>query len=403
MFLSDVKNEPLEHFLARNITPGLYFHFEESIIEGKRIVVLRIPAAHTVPTAYKGMRYLRISSSKVNLNKYPEREAALFKVLNEGLPNLVNTESRFAELTFDQLFLYYEMKGIKLNRKTFKANLELLTKEGKYNMLAQLLSDNPHIPIRFAVFNGKDKTSTMYAVREYGNMCLLLSLDKVLDFGDTLNVPQADERNRKVERKEVMLFDKSAFTEAVINAFAHNQWVTGNSPMFVAYEDRIEIVSLGTLPPAQTKEGFFNGVSIPVNQKLSEILLQLHISEKTGRGVPKIVDVYGQEAFDFKDNAIVVTIPFNRLDLGGGTPSVTPQDTPQVNLQDETDYSKETTKRILCYCVEPKSTKEIMEYLNLKDRKNLRTYIIRLLQQGRLAMTIPDKPSSKYQKYITIK
>ena len=108
-------------------------------------------------------------------------------------------------------------------------------------------------------------------------------------------------------------------------------------------------------------------------------------------------------SFDFKDNAIVVTIPFNRLDLGRGTPSVTPQDTPQATPQDETDYSKETTKRILRYCVDPKSTKEIMEYLNLKDRKNLRTYIIRLLQQGRLAMTIPDKPSSKYQKYITIK
>lgn len=45
----------------------------------------------------------------------------------------------------------------------------------------------------------------MYDVRNFGHMCLLLSLDKVIDFGDTLNVPQADERNRRVERKEVML------------------------------------------------------------------------------------------------------------------------------------------------------------------------------------------------------
>ena len=252
-------------------------------------------------------------------------------MLNNGLPNLLNTESRFSDLTFDQLFLYYDMKGIKLNKKTFKTNLELLTKDGKYNMLAQLLSDDPHIPIRFAVFDGKDKTSTMYAVREYGNtstmyavreygnMCVLVSLDKVLDFGDTLNVPQADERERKVERKEVMLFDKDAFREAVINAFAHNMWVNGDSPMFTAYEDRIEVVSLGTLPPGQTKEGFFSGVSIPVNKKLCEILLQLHISEKSGRGVPRIVKAYGQEVFEFKDNAIVVTIPFNRLDLGTDT------------------------------------------------------------------------------------
>lgn len=404
-FHQDVKGEPLEHYLARNVTPGLFFRFEESIVEGKRIVVLRIPAAHTIPTAYKNVRYLRIGSSKVNLSKYPDREAQLFRVLNDGLPNLLNTESRFSDLKFDQLFLYYDMKGIKLNKSSFKTNLELLTKDGKYNMLAQLLSDDPHIPIRFAVFNGKDKTSHMYAVREYGNMCLLLSLDKVLDFGDTLNVPQADERNRKVERKEVMLFNKEAFTEAVINAFVHNQWVNGDSPMFTAYEDRIEIVSIGTMPPGQTKEGFFNGVSIPANKKLSEIFLQLHISEKSGRGVPRIVKEYGQDVFEFSDNAISVTIPFNRLDLGG-TPQVTPQVIPQaknqVNYREE-GREEDISERIISFCNEAKSMKELLAYLGLKDRKNLMKYVNALLEQGRLARTIPDKPTSQNQKYITIK
>ena len=49
-------------------------------------------------------------------------------------------------------------------------------------MLAQLLSDSPRIPIRFAVFAGTDKTSMMYSVREFGDMCLLLALDKVIDY-----------------------------------------------------------------------------------------------------------------------------------------------------------------------------------------------------------------------------
>ncbi|MBR1708178.1 MAG: putative DNA binding domain-containing protein [Clostridia bacterium] len=245
-YQKDIDNEPFQHYLSRYVSPALYFHFDEDVMDGHRVVVLTIPAARIVPTSYKDERWIRIGSSKERLKKYPDREAALFRVLNSGLPDLLNTESRFAELSFDQLFLYYDMRGIKLNKKTFKQNLELLTPGGKYNMLAQLLSDNSHIPIRFSVFKGKDKTSTMYAVREYGNMCLLMSLDKVLDFGDTLNVPQADERERKVERKEVPLFSKEAFSEAVINAFAHNQWVNENSPMFTAYEDRIEIVSLGT-------------------------------------------------------------------------------------------------------------------------------------------------------------
>ena len=81
--------------------------------------------------------------------------------------------------------------------------------------------------------------------------------------------------------------------------------------MITVYNDRIEILSRGVLASSQTLSGFFAGESIPVNSKLSEIFLQLHISEKSGRGVPKIVEKYGKEVFDFRENSIVVTLPFN--------------------------------------------------------------------------------------------
>ncbi|MCD8242061.1 MAG: hypothetical protein LUD73_06780 [Lachnospiraceae bacterium] len=73
---------------------------------------------------------------------------------------------------------------------------------------------------------------------------------------------------------------------------------------------RVEILSRGTLPPKQTREGFFKGESVPVNQRLSDIFLQLHISERSGRGVPQITRVYGESAFEFRENSIAVTIPF---------------------------------------------------------------------------------------------
>lgn len=421
----DVKNEPIEHYLARNVSPAVYFTFDENIIDGKRVVVLSIPAARIVPTAYKGIRYIRVGSSKENIQKYPEREAALFRVLNFGLPSLLNTPARFGDLTFEQLFLYFEMKGIRLRKNTFKKNLELLTADGEYNLLAQLLSDDPRIPIRFALFTGTDKTSTMYAVREFGNMCLLLALDKVLDYGDTLNVPQADERNRKVERKEVMLFDVQAFREAVINAFQHNLWVGGASPMFTAFQDRIEITSIGTMPPKQTKEGFFAGVSVPVNEKLTEIFVQLHISEKSGRGVPRITGAYGEDAFHFSDNAITVTIPYERLDLGdndqveGVNPLVDepiPLDNEANPLDSEiippdekengrvrNDNAQVVQDRILDFCIEAKGISEILNELGYRDKKTVRKYLDPLVEQGRIAMTIPDKPTSRNQKYITIR
>ena len=184
-------------------------------------------------------------------------------------------------------------------------------------MLAQLLSDNSHMPIRVAIFSGKTKADNMYSVREFGNQCLLYSLDEVLRYGDVLNIIQADETDRVVERKEVPLFENDAFREAVINAFVHNLWVSGNEPMFTVFSDRIEILSRGTLAPGQTLEGFFAGESIPVNKKLSEIFLQLHISEKTGRGVPIVTRRYGRNAYEFRENSIVVTIPFNWINAMG--------------------------------------------------------------------------------------
>lgn len=87
--------------------------------------------------------------------------------------------------------------------------------------------------------------------------------------------------------------------------------------MITVYSDRIEILSRGGLAPLQTKSGFFRGHSVPVNEKLSEIFLQLHISEKTGRGIPVISSEYGEGAFDFSDNDITVTIPFNFINEVG--------------------------------------------------------------------------------------
>ena len=96
-----------------------------------------------------------------------------------------------------------------------------------------------------------------------------------------------------------------------------NKWIDLNEPMITVYNDRIEILSRGELAPLQTLNGFFKEHSIPVNEKLSELFLQLHISKKTGRGVPTIASAYGENAFDISNGTILVTIPFNRLNKVG--------------------------------------------------------------------------------------
>lgn len=309
----DINNEPIKHYIARKLNPSISFEFEETIINDKRVVVLIIPAAKIIPTAFNDVRYIRIGSSKENLKKYPERESRLFSILTFGLPTINNTPSEYQDLTFNQLITYYGTQGIILNNENFKTNLHLLTSDGKYNIMAQLLSDNSHVPIRVAIFEGKTKASNLYSVKEFGYKCLLYSLYEVLNYGEILNIPQADEKERIMERKEISLFDFDVYREAIINAFLHNEWINLNEPMITFYSDRIEILSRGTLSPLQTLEGFYKGHSIPINDKLYELFLQLHISEKTGRGVPTIISVYGKQAIEVNDNNVIVTIPFNRV------------------------------------------------------------------------------------------
>ncbi len=309
----DFNKEPYQNYLARNLYPSINFEFKEVEINQLKVVVLVIPAAEEIPTSFKDKRYIRIGSSKSNIRKYPKRKIQLFKILNGHIETITTQKAEYQNLTFNKLFGYYGSRGIVLKEETFEKNLNLRNSDGDYNTLAQLLSDNSHKPLRVSIFDGDTKASNLISVREFGNTCLLYSLDNLLQYGDVLNLIQSDETNRVVERTEVALFDSNAFREAVVNAVLHNNWVSGNEPMISVFHNRIEILSRGSIAPAQTIEGFFQGQSVPVNEKLSEIFLQLHISEKSGRGVPIITNAYGEEAISFRENAIVVTIPFNRI------------------------------------------------------------------------------------------
>ena len=70
---------------------------------------------------------------------------------------------------------------------------------------------------------------------------------------------------------------------------------------------------------------------------------------------------------------------------------------------DHTDYGERLIQeRILAYCQnEAKSLLEIGEMLGYRSKKTIRRYLTPLLAAGRLARTVPDRPNSRNQKYIT--
>lgn len=227
--------------------------------------------------------------------------------------SIVNIESNNQNLTFDQLKTLYAGNNLTLRENTFAQNLNLLTRNGTYNLMANILADANSYSIKVAVFRGTDKTDLMKR-NEYGYKCMLVAVKQVLDYMEALNDTTVDLGGSL--RKESKLFDFSCFREAWLNACLHNRWSKQTPPAVYVFDDRIEIISIGGLPDGLTLNEFYEGKSKPVNLELQQIMVQLDYIEQTGHGVPLIVSRYGKEVFDITENFITVTIPLKKSETG---------------------------------------------------------------------------------------
>ena len=304
---ANVKGEPFKHYLSRMLYPKISFNFEEIEYKGKRIVLLTIPAAVLGPTDFDKVRYFRIGSSKVVLREHFYDEKDLWKVLS-GDDEIVNIPAYNQNLTFNFLKIYLQEHGYNFTETTFDTNLQLRNNEGKYNKMAELLADKNDIVVNVSKFLTKDKSEFLER-KEFGYKCLLHAMDKTMNYVDTLNHTYVLVGSGVRQEKE--MFDSKAFREAWINACVHFKWCDGHNPGIYVYSDRLEIESLGGIPKNLTRRQFLKGHSKPVNPKLFDIFKMCGFVEETGHGVPKVVEVYGEKAFDADGGTMNVIIPFS--------------------------------------------------------------------------------------------
>jgi len=213
--------------LKNNIQPSMMGLFEiiHEQRDGKDVIRITIAGGLEKPYYLKkfGMTekgcFLRIGSAAEPMPKEMIESFYGKRVRN----TIGRMESPRRDLSFEQLKIYYETRGLHLN-DAFMKNLELFTPEDKPNYAAYLLADENGISLQVAKYAGTDRVD-LIENRDYGRCSLIKALKSLLD-----RVAVENTVFTKITyplRQEQELINSIAIREAIINAVVHNDYSYG--------------------------------------------------------------------------------------------------------------------------------------------------------------------------------
>ena len=246
---------------------------------------------------------------------------------------------------------------------------------------------------------------------------------------------------RHVRREERPELPEEALREAVANAVAHRDYRSTANVQIYVFKDRIEIVSPGGLPAGMT-EADLGTKSLPRNPLLFGMLYRMDVVEQVGSGIRRIRDLcraHGVAApvIDVAEHWVTVTFPRvagqadeqdartvgHNAGRGPGLVSDSEPESAGRGLKsagsgpESGDEGLESTavkpewrpesgleslgQRILALLLaQPLSKSAVAGGLGHQSvSAGLNRVIRRLLQDGLVAYTVPDKPNSRLQKY----
>ena len=201
-----------------------------------------------------------------------------------------------------------------------------------------------------------------------------------------------------IQRVEQFMFHQDAFREILLNAIVHKDYSSCNPIQISVYEDKIYIWNDGEMPSEldSTDKLFMKHSSKPYNPNLAGIFFKSGMIEAWGRGFDKIREACAKynaplPEYNMSTSGIMVLCKAcdKYLDILRDN-----------GHHDQTGY--DVVMKILDFCKEARSISEIMEKFGFDSRTSFRRkYLNTLVKEGRLKMTLPDKPKSKNQKYYS--
>ena len=141
------------------------------------------------------------------------------------------------------------------------------------------------------------------------------------------------------------------------------------------------------------------------NPKIVELLTEYDLVKEYGEGVDRIyrdMEEAGLPEPVYRQSDFMLYATLKNKNFGTDASWA---DTAQDRAHDTAyDEAHDKYELIVAFCENERTKQEIMDYLQFSSRRQFNErYMKPLLQSGRLKMTLPDKPQSKNQKYISTK
>lgn len=409
--LQDLQKSVTEQ--CNQMEPAVRGVFTFAEYEDKNICALEVPSAELVerPCYYKGAgkvkgSYIRVGDADLPMTDYEiysyesykkhvhddEREVERIdlsymdkEILDKYIAEKKQAKPKFSKLSEEQI---YEMLNIKRD--------ERFTLAAVMNFALYPQGVFPQLGITAVVVPG-------YSIGELGNSGERFIDNKRIEGTISEMLEEAMvfcKRNMKIKtiidsktgkRNDRTEYPINAVREAILNALIHRDYSvhTEGTPIQINFfTDRLEIHSPGGLYGRMTVEQLGKARPDLRNPTLATMAESLNQAENRYLGIPTIrmeMKEYGLPEPEFKNgrNEFIVTLYNREIE----------QKKICLTLED----------KIVEFCKEPKSRKEIAEFLEIKTTTYAYSkYILPLLEEGRLGMTIPDIPASRNQKYYKI-
>ena len=357
--------------------------------------------------------YVRLGST----NRKADRD--LITELKRGAEGKSFDEQVLPDRTVDDLDFEAAVVCFERQRKLVKKDLEslrLVTKHQGHQVPTvggMLLFGKdremifPDAWIQCGRFIGNDKADIFDHIEIHEH--LPIAVERVMEFLKKHAMRGAD--FSELRRRDVWSIPLTILREAVINAVVHADYSQRGAPIRVAFfDDRIEIENPGILLPGLTVEDMLQGVSKIRNHIIARVFRELDLIEQWGSGVRRMfkeAEAFGLPKPEIVEVGMRVRFIVNLAEsievetTGSVTGEVESRLESRLGSRLESRLESQIAAKVLILLMKNDLGKaELASGLGHKTVSGeLNKQIKKLLELDYIEMTIPEKPSSRMQKY----